>query len=112
MAWGLLTFALNGLGELDPQRLMVAGEVIVSPPPLQVQFELRCELSSTPGAAHQECYPLTDGQIETLNEGGVDLATQPQCFQASGHLLPFPTQHEMLDLHQSSPSVDLLDLSV
>ena len=35
-AWWLLPMTMNRLGELNPQRLMVTDEVIVSPPPFQV----------------------------------------------------------------------------
>ena len=53
---------------------MIACEVVVSAPPLEMFSELSGVLSGSPGAAGQLRNTFSDGEIGTLDVGGVDVA--------------------------------------
>jgi len=69
----LSAFLRDRFGELDAQALMIAGEVVVSSPPLEVLAELGDIMSRTPGAASKLGNALTDGKVGALDKGGCDV---------------------------------------
>ena len=89
-AWELHHLALNRFGELNAQRLVIAGEVVISAPPLQVELKFGGELSGTPRTANQEGNPLTDGQVEALDEGSVEVSGKTKSLQAGFEPGKFP----------------------
>lgn len=63
------------LSEPHPERLMWPYEVILCPPPFQME-QLRRLLHRRPGAANEGRHALSQRQIHALHKGGIQLSTQ------------------------------------
>jgi hypothetical protein len=64
------------LQERNSQRLVRTHKVIVSPPPFQVGQQVWGLLRRGPGPPRERCHAVTDGQIQPLNESGVESARE------------------------------------
>ncbi len=73
-----LVASFSRLHECYPQRFVRTHKMVVGAPPLQRGQQLWSLLGSRPGAASQRGYPMSDGQIDPLNESGVQPAREAQ----------------------------------
>ena len=86
--------------------------MIVSAPPFQVSQQLWGLLGGGPGATCQRCHPMSDGQIDPLDESGVQSSREAHPLQGDREICLCPQAHHMRDLDQLTPSVTFLYLAV
>ena len=72
---------------------MGADEMIVSSPPLDMQEQMFGVLSQGPGLAHQRSDTPADGQIDTLNESGLNERSKAMLLQECIEIFAFARQH-------------------
>ena len=86
--------------------------MVVGPPPFEMGDEFASELSGGPGAASESGEGVTEGQIETLDEGGVEGARESQGLEAQGELGQVAPTHETFDEVELATAIGFLDLSI
>ena len=63
--------SFSRLHEPDPQRLVRTHKMIIRAPPLEMGQQMWRLLCCSPCSACQSCDPLSNGQIQPLDESGV-----------------------------------------
>ena len=86
--------------------------MIVCSPPFQVGQQLWGELRRGPGATRQRRYSMTDGQIDPLDESGVQPPREAHPLQGDGEICLCPETHHRRDPRQLTPPVAFLHLAV
>ena len=104
----LSAFPWDRFGELDAQALMVACEVVVSSPPLEVLAEFGGILSRSPGATGQLRDTFPDGEVGALNVGRIDISAEPSCFE-EGTIYFLRTPNETLFDVNNTGSMPMFD---
>ena len=87
---------------------MGADEMIVSSPPLDMQEQMLGVLSQRPGLAHQGSDTPADGQIDTLNESGLNERSKVILRQERIEIFAFAPLHSH-DSKSQLPTFSLLD---
>src|SRR5512143_1714726 len=77
LASSLLPLAWPRDRTLHLEGFVVAGKVVISPPPLDMQSQLGCLLRGAPATARQQSHTLPQRQIQAFDEGRVELSTSP-----------------------------------
>ena len=85
-AWRLLAPSRVRHIELQAQRHVRTTEMVIRPLPLQVSEQFASELGRGPGAARQSRQRVTQGQIDSLHESGVERAGKPERLEMVGEV--------------------------
>jgi len=91
---------------------MRTGEVILCPPPFEMEQELWRVLGRRPTAAVQSRTTLSQGQVHAFNKGRIESPAQPQPAAGGSQFLRCPTAHPLGYAHQWAPPIDRLDLTI
>ncbi len=86
--------------------------MIIGSRPLQVGQQLWGLLGGSPGATRQCCHPVTDGQIDPLDESGIQPSREAQFLQGDCESSLYPQTHYVRDSHQLAPPVAFFQLAI
>ncbi len=86
--------------------------MIVGSPPFQVGQEVRGLLGRSPGTTRQSCHTMSDGQVYSLNEGGVQPSRKAHLLQGEGEICLCSQAHHRRDSHQLAPPVAFFHLAI
>jgi hypothetical protein len=103
-----------GLGcfQLEPQALMGPAEVVNCSPPLKVCLEFGSELRGGPRAAGECGQALALGQVDPLDESGVDRAGETQMLESRPQVVSLSQLHVALNCEDLASPTGLLDLAM
>jgi len=91
---------------------MIASEMVVSAPPLEMFSELSGILSRSPGATGQLRDTFPDGEVGTLNVSGIYVATEPGCFEEGTIQLMRTPNETLFDIDNAGAMPILDDLGI
>ena len=91
---------------------MIASEVVVSSPPLEMLSELSGILSRSPGATGQLRDTFSDSEVGALDIGGVYIAAEPGCFEDGTIQLMRTPNETLFDIDNASAMAIFDDLGI
>src|SRR6266511_6131327 len=103
---------IHGLSEPHTERLVRAHEMVVGPPPFEMQQQLRCLLHGCPCPPNEGRHALPQRQIHPLDKGGVQPPTQPKLREGISQCRMRSTAHHVPDPHHLPAPIGLFDLPV
>ena len=86
--------------------------MIIGSPPFHVGQQLWGQLRGRPGAACQSRHAMTNGQIDPLDESGVEPSREAHPLQGEREICLCPQAHHGCDPRQLAPPVAFLHLTV
>ena len=89
-----------------------AGPLWVGAPPLEMGEQFARQLGRGPRATGQSRQSMTQGQIDSLHESGVERAGEPERLEPVGQAGEIAQAHATLDPSGSAAAIGLLDLAV
>src|SRR5215467_5550732 len=87
-------------------------KMIVGSPPLEMSQQLWRLLGRSPSAACQSCYSMSDSEIHSLDESGIESTRETQSLQGSREFCQCPKAHQVCDPHQLALPVAFFHLAV
>ena len=96
-AWGLLAPSQLRHSKLKSQRQVRTTEMVIRPPPLEMSVQFVRQLDRGPRATRQGRQGVTQSEIESLNESGVERAGVTERFETLGELRQVAQAHEAPD---------------
>jgi len=91
---------------------MGAGPLWAGAPPLEVRSEFRSEQGGGPRATRQGGQGVTEGQVESLVESGVERTPAPEGFETVGQQGEIAEAHATFNTGEFAVVIDVLDLAV
>ena len=110
--WLALSTTVDRVVQRLLERLMWPREVIVGPPPLQMEQQLWSRLHRRPSAAHEGCHALAHCQIDAFDKGAVQLSAQAQPSECRVERRARPAAQHVRDPHQPSSLIAFFNLTI